>query len=143
MNARAQRTKDLRGTCASSSTTFSPADSRAAAASASCSRRRSPIRSAAAGARSFRPAENQILLGMMVEVGKAQEVVDDAPDHVVVGGAPGLEFAQLPFKCLDERRHIGMLPAQHPYHFRHDPVPFRRTATGPGPALRVVRRPSA
>ena len=75
---------------------------------------------------------------MMVEIGKAEEVVDDASNDVVVGRASGLELGQLPFKCLDERRHIGMLPAQHSYRFRHDSRPLRRTVIGPAPFLGVA-----
>ena len=53
--------------------------------------------------------EDQVLLGMVVEVRVVEAIVDHAPDDVVVRGLAGVEHRQLALERVEQLRQIGMV----------------------------------
>jgi hypothetical protein len=57
------------------------------------------------------PLEDQILLGVMIEVRVGQAVVDHSLHDVVVGPRAPVEDVELAFEGAEQPGHVGVFPA--------------------------------
>src|SRR5215468_3064758 len=56
--------------------------------------------------------EDPHLLGMMADVGEAEEILERRVDQLVIRLAAALELADLPVERREKRRHVAMILAE-------------------------------